>query len=87
MVKAMKEKQRLDAQNKALCYALRNPPKGVKKTKLSAIVKQKLVKFPNGRHRLRAPFQRLLLLSWLRRKREGEKQAGERQPKLRIERS
>ncbi len=39
---------KMDLQNRALCYALRCPPKGVKKTKLKDIVKFKLVKKSDG---------------------------------------
>ena len=35
-------------QNRALCYALRNPPAGVKKTSYASIVKDKLVKKSDG---------------------------------------
>ena len=38
----------MDMANRALCYALRNPPPGVEKTKLCDIVKQKLVKKMDG---------------------------------------
>ena len=47
MVKAPSTSQ-MDVANRALCYTLRNPPPGVKKTKLCDIVKQKLVKKVDG---------------------------------------
>ena len=48
MVKAAQTTARMDLANKALCYALRFPPKGVKKTSLTKIVKEKLVVKTDG---------------------------------------
>jgi hypothetical protein len=39
---------KMDIVNKAICYAMRNPPKGTKKTKYIDIAK--LVKKTDGRH-------------------------------------